>query len=84
MVSLILSAGRSDKLRAGDVLGALTGEGGVAGEVVGKIAVRERDTYVAVSRGSEQAALSRLASGKVKGRSVKARLAELRSARKVS
>ncbi|WP_116472378.1 ATP-dependent RNA helicase DbpA [Zobellella maritima] len=73
MVTLNLAAGRKGKIRAGDILGALTGEGGIAGSQVGKIDITEMQSYVAVHRDSAKQALKRLQEGKIKGRSVRVR-----------
>ena len=73
MVTLSLDAGRKTKVRAGDILGALTGEGGIAGADVGKIQISEQYSYVAVKRSVASAALKRLQEGKIKGRSYRAR-----------
>ena len=74
MATLQIVGGRKDKIRAGDVLGALTGEAGFDKAQIGKINVNEFSTYVAVERGIAQAALQRLSAGRIKGRSVKVRL----------
>ena len=74
MVTLQIVGGRKQKIRAGDVLGALTGEAGFAGAQIGKISVNEFSTYVAVDRQIARAALQRLSAGKVKGKKVKVRL----------
>jgi ATP-independent RNA helicase DbpA len=73
MVTLQLLGGRKEKIRAGDVLGALTGEAGFAATQVGKIHITDFSTYVAVERGIAQDALQRLNAGKLKGKRVKAR-----------
>ncbi len=73
MVTLSIDAGRKTKVRAGDILGALTGEGGIAGADVGKIQISEQYSYVAVKRQVASAALKRLQEGKIKGRSYRAR-----------
>ena len=73
MVTLSIDAGRKTKVRAGDILGALTGEGGIAGAEVGKIQISEQYSYVAVKRQVASAALKRLQEGKIKGRSYRAR-----------
>jgi ATP-independent RNA helicase DbpA len=73
MVTLSIDAGRKTKVRAGDILGALTGEGGIAGADVGKIQISEQYSYVAVKQGVAKAALKRLQEGKIKGRSYRAR-----------
>jgi len=76
MVTLQIAGGRKEKIRAGDVLGALTGEAGFAKEQVGKININDFSTYVAVDRAIAQEAVRRLSSGRVKGKSVKVRLLE--------
>ncbi|MDM5085626.1 ATP-dependent RNA helicase DbpA [Aeromonas rivipollensis] len=73
MVTLSIDAGRKTKVRAGDILGALTGEGGIAGADVGKIQISEQYSYVAVKRQVASAALKRLQDGKIKGRTYRAR-----------
>ncbi|QLF93992.1 ATP-dependent RNA helicase DbpA [Pseudomonas sp. ABC1] len=74
MVTLCIAAGRKDKLRPGDILGALTGDAGIPGTQVGKIAIFDFQAYVAVERGVARQALQRLSQGKIKGRSLKVRL----------
>jgi ATP-independent RNA helicase DbpA len=73
MVTLQLDAGRKRKVRPGDVLGALTGEGGVAGAQVGKIQIFDHCAYVAVNREAAAAALSKLTRSKLKGRAFRVR-----------
>ena len=74
MATLQIVGGRKEKIRAGDVLGALTGDCGYTREQVGKINVNEFSTYVAVARSIAAEAVRKLSHGKVKGRSVKVRL----------
>ncbi len=74
MATLQLVGGRKEKIRAGDVLGALTGDAGFTREQVGKINVNEFSTYVAVDRRIAEQAVARLAAGRVKGKTVKVRL----------
>ncbi len=74
MVTLQILGGRKEKIRAGDVLGALTGEAGFTREQVGKIHVTDFCTFVAVDRAIGREAMDRLNAGKVKGKSVKVRL----------
>ncbi|CAN5483038.1 ATP-dependent RNA helicase DbpA [soil metagenome] len=76
MVTLQIAGGRKEKIRPGDVLGALTGEAGFAATQIGKIVVNEFSTYVAVDRQIGREALARLTAGKVKGKRVKVRFLE--------
>jgi ATP-independent RNA helicase DbpA len=73
MVTLQILGGRKEKIRAGDVLGALTGDAGYTREQIGKINVTEFSTYVAVARNIAQEAVRKLNAGKVKGKTVKVR-----------
>ncbi len=73
MVTLQILGGRKEKIRPGDVLGALTKDMGFAGALIGKINVNEFSTYVAVDRSIAQQALQALNAGRVKGKSVKVR-----------
>jgi ATP-independent RNA helicase DbpA len=74
MHSLCIASGRKDKLRPGDILGALTGDAGIPGDKVGKIAIFDYQAYVAVDRAVARQALQRLQSGRIKGRAVKVRM----------
>jgi len=69
MVTLWIDGGRKDKVRPGDILGALTGVGGIAGTEVGKIDIFDAHAYVAIKQVSADKALSCLKNGKIKGRS---------------
>ncbi len=73
MVTIQLDAGRKNKMRPGDILGALTGEAGLAGSQVGKIDIFDMSSYVAIERSGLRQALNYLANGKVKGRNIRAR-----------
>ncbi|HSV34106.1 MAG TPA: ATP-dependent RNA helicase DbpA, partial [Ramlibacter sp.] len=74
MVTLHIQGGRKEKIRPGDVLGALTADLGYTREQVGKIDVNEFSTYVAVDRGIGHDAARRLNDGRIKGKSVKVRV----------
>ena len=71
MRTLQILAGRRDKIRPGDVLGALTGDAGFSKEQIGKINVTDACTYVAIERSVAAEALRKLSAGTVKGKRVK-------------
>ncbi|HTD04639.1 MULTISPECIES: ATP-dependent RNA helicase DbpA [Oxalobacteraceae] len=73
MLTLCIMGGKKDKLRPGDLLGALTGEVGLSKEQVGKISVFEFVTYVALDKRIAKQAFSRLSSGNIKGKNFKMR-----------
>lgn len=73
MVTIQLDAGRKNKMRPGDLLGALTGDAGLTGSQIGKIDIFDQSSYVAVERAALRQALNFMAGGKVKGRNIRAR-----------
>jgi ATP-independent RNA helicase DbpA len=73
MVTIQLDAGRKNKMRPGDILGALTGEAGLSGSQIGKIDIFDMSSYVAIERSALRQALNYMADGRVKGRNVRAR-----------
>ncbi|MEZ9723468.1 ATP-dependent RNA helicase DbpA [Vibrio splendidus] len=74
MVTIQIDGGKKAKLRAGDILGALTGQGGIDGKSVGKINLFAMRAYVAVERSMAKKALGKIESGKMKGRQFRARI----------
>jgi len=74
MATIVISGGKKQKIRPGDILGALTGAGGIAGAQVGKINIFHDRSYVAVHVSAARPALKKLADGKLKGRSFRSRL----------
>jgi ATP-independent RNA helicase DbpA len=73
MITLQILGGRKDKIRPGDILGALTGDVGLDAKLVGKIHVGDYTAHVAIARTHADEALKRLDAGKLKGRKVKVR-----------
>ena len=73
MTTLRIDGGKTDKLRAGDILGALTGEAGLPGSAIGKIVIGATRSYVAIANAQAGRALSRLEAGKIKGRRFRVR-----------
>ena len=72
-VTLQIDGGRKQKIRPGDLLGALTREGGIEGDQVGRINILDLTAYVAVDRSVSRTALNVLQKNKIKGRSFKTR-----------
>ncbi len=73
MITLCIDGGRKNKVRPGDILGALTGEAGIPGHHVGKIDIFDFHSYVAIDRAIADKALNRLTVGRIKGRNFKIR-----------
>ena len=74
MVTLRVNGGRKEKVRAGDLLGALTASGEITGEQIGKITLFDKVAYVAIQQKQAKQALEILADGKIKGRKFTVRL----------
>ncbi|GAA3937438.1 ATP-dependent RNA helicase DbpA [Litoribacillus peritrichatus] len=73
MVTIALDSGKKQKIRPGDILGALTGTIGIPGNCVGKINIFDFASYVAVARPEARKAVNGLMEGKIKGRKVRVR-----------
>ncbi|WP_269790916.1 ATP-dependent RNA helicase DbpA [Stenotrophomonas sp. Iso1] len=73
MTTLRIDGGKTDKLRAGDILGALTGDAGLPGKAIGKIDIFATRSYVAIAREQAGKAISRLEAGKIKGKRFRVR-----------
>lgn len=70
MVTLRLMAGRKDKIRPGDILGALTKEAGLKADMIGKIDILTLHAYVAIEKSQAQKAYEHFKNGKIKGKKI--------------
>jgi len=75
MMTICIASGRRNKIRPGDILGALTRDSALAGSDIGKIEIHDFLSYIAVRREHFKKALEHLNNGSVKGKKVKARRA---------
>jgi ATP-independent RNA helicase DbpA len=73
-VTLCIDGGRKEKVRPGDILGALTADKAVPASMVGKIDIFEHVAYVAVDRSVRKIALRILSDNNIKGRRFKVRM----------
>jgi ATP-independent RNA helicase DbpA len=73
MATLRIDGGRTDKLRPGDIVGALTGEAGLAGDAIGKIDIFATRSYVAIQRAHFDRVLARLQEVRIKARRFRVR-----------
>ena len=74
MVTINIDGGKKQKVRAGDILGCLTGKNGITGAQVGKIQLMAMRSYVAVEKSVAKKALHTISNGKMKGRQFRARI----------
>lgn len=74
MTTVQISGGRKNKLRPGDLLGALTAQGGIPGSAVGSIDFFDAYCYVAIEDAYVAKALRQLSDRPIKGRKYRARV----------
>jgi len=72
--TLCILGGRKQKLRAGDLLGALTKDDSLSREQIGKIDVMQTVSYVAIVNSYAKAALAQLQNGRIKGKKYRVKL----------
>ena len=76
MATLFIAGGRKNKMRPGDLLGALTGEaGGLEGSDIGKIEIHDFFSYVAISKPLAKKAMLALQNGRIKGKRFRVEMA---------
>ncbi len=73
MTTLQIDGGKKQKVRPGDILGALTSENGLTSSQVGKINVGDTWAYIAVESTALKTAMDKLGKGKIKGRTFRVR-----------
>lgn len=71
MKTMYINGGKKDKIRPGDILGALVGVAGLTGTQVGAINILDNQSYVAIEKNSFADAVRALSEGKIKGRKYK-------------
>lgn len=72
--TVVIEGGRKNKLRPGDIVGAITSGGEYEAAQLGKITVQTMRSFVAVDRKIAKAVAMKLTNGKLKGRKYKSRL----------
>ncbi len=72
-VTVNIDTSKKDKIRPGDILGALTKDAGLPGDKIGKIDITNFSCYVAVHKTIAKQALAHIQNGKIKNRKFRAR-----------
>lgn len=70
MVRLFINLGKKQKLRPGDILGAIAGETGIPGKLIGTIDMYDKYTFVEVPREYASDVIQTMKSSKIKGKSL--------------
>jgi ATP-dependent RNA helicase DeaD len=70
MTRLFMTVGTRDGVKTGDLMGAIAGEGGIPGDHVGKIDLRESHALVEVAEGDAASVIARVNGAMIRGRRV--------------
>ena len=70
MVRLFINIGKKQRVRPGDILGAIAGESGMDGKLIGTIDMYDKYTFVEVPREYARAVLNAMKNVKIKGKTV--------------
>jgi ATP-dependent RNA helicase DeaD len=70
MTRLFMTVGTRDGVKTGDLVGAIAGEGGIPGDHVGKIDLRESHSLVEVAAGDAASVIARVNGAMIRGRRV--------------
>ena len=70
MVRLFINLGKKQRVRPGDILGAIAGETGMPGKLIGSIDLYDKYTFVEVPREYAAEVLESMKNVKIKGKSV--------------
>lgn len=77
MTTIAIQGGRQDRLRPGDIVGALTTGVGLAGTDIGVITITDRISFVAVAAAHAARALAGLRDGRIKNKRFRSYLVKL-------
>ncbi|NOX15462.1 MAG: ATP-dependent RNA helicase DbpA [Epsilonproteobacteria bacterium] len=67
-ITLVIEGGKKNKIRAGDILGALTKDAIISGDLIGKIDIFDKQSYAAIQRSQIKKAYTQLNNEKIKGK----------------
>ena len=70
MVRLFINVGRQQRVRPGDILGAIAGETGIPGKLIGTIDMYDKYTFVEVPSEHAKDVLRAMKRAKIKGKSI--------------
>lgn len=70
MVRLFVNLGKNQRIRPGDILGAIAGETGMPGKLIGSIDMYDKYTFVEVPREYASEVIQVMKSAKIKGKSI--------------
>ena len=71
MARLFINTGKKDRIKPGDIVGAITGEAGISGRVIGQIDIYDDYTFVDVPKSVITKILDQMTNTKIKGKRIK-------------
>ena len=75
MARLFINIGKNQNVRPGDILGAIAGESGIPGRMVGSIDMYDKYTFVEVPEENAEAVLKAMKNAKIKGKNIRMEVA---------
>lgn len=70
MARLFINIGKNQNVRPGDILGAIAGESGIPGRMVGSIDMYDKYTFVEVPEENAESVLKAMKNAKIKGKNI--------------
>ena len=70
MVRLFINVGKNQRVQAKDVVGAIAGEAGIPGKLVGTIDIYDKYTFVEVPKENAKKVLDKMKNIKIKGNKI--------------
>jgi ATP-dependent RNA helicase DeaD len=71
MVRLYLNVGKNQGVRPKDIVGAIAGEAGIPGKLIGPISTHDKFSFVDVPKGKDRDVLRAMKNAKIRGKSVR-------------
>lgn len=78
MVRLFVNIGKNQNVKPGDILGAIAGESGIPGRMVGSIDMYDKYTFVEVPGENADVVMKAMKHVKIKGKSIHMEAANMR------
>ena len=75
MARLFINIGKNQNVRPGDILGAIAGESGIPGRMVGSIDMYDKYTFVEVPEENAESVLKAMKNAKIKGKNIRMEVA---------
>ncbi len=75
IIKIYINAGKKKKIRPGDIVGAITNNTGLSGDIVGVIDIHDTHSYIDIMGGHGEKVLKTLSENGIKGKAIKVEIA---------